>query len=371
MLTTQQRYQKELAKCRSAFERVDLPKERGYLMKFTTFSANVENIMPDIPRHEHEAMFKEQLLQQAFTTFDQKFLSAGDLVELRGEHSMLRKEKSPKIYCTYHLGSYRMLASVLFRKGVDCVLMVGSNMNQSQGKGMAEHIEGLRKKHGLTNLFRIVEAGSPSAGLTVLRELKAGRSLIVFVDGSPETTPNPGEESQFLSVRFGQRRLLTRKGVAYLSHAAGVPIVPVVSYRQPDLTNVIHCLKSIRPIAKSDREMYCQEAMQQLYDAFWPYLKQYPAQWEGWNFVHAFLEAEKVKTGFFTPRKKQLAFNESRYTLCDLEHAPVLFDRKLYQTFEITDDLRDLLLNLHEVDSVQDVVGQEVFSELVDMQVIC
>ncbi|MVM30729.1 hypothetical protein GO755_11860 [Spirosoma sp. HMF4905] len=370
MLSTRQLYKQELANCREHFEQVDLPKERGYLMKYTTFSANVENVLPSIPRREHEALFRELLLQQVFTTFDQKCLTAGDLVKLRGAHDVLNKEYSPKIYCTYHLGSYRLLTSVLFRKGVDCVLLVGSNMNRNQGEEMAEHIEGLRQKHGLTNVFRVVEAGSPSAGLTVLRELKAGRSLIVFVDGSPETAPQVGEESQFLSVRFGQRRVLTRKGVGYLSHAAGVPIVPVVSYRQSDMTNVLHCLKPIRPIVRSDRDMYCQEAMQQLYDAFWPYLKQYPGQWEGWNFIHLFLEPEIVKNNFFNYHAKRLAFNEKRYTLCDLEQAPILFDRRLYQTYEITEDLRDLLLNLHEVDSVEEIVGQEMFSELMDMEIL-
>ncbi len=370
MLTARQLYRQELARCRESFEQVDLRKERGYLMKFTTFSANVENLLPSIPRQQHEALFRELLLQRVFTSFDQQCLTAGNLVKLRGAHSALSKADGPKIYCTYHLGSYRLLTSVLFRRGVDCVLLVGSNMNKSQGHDMAEHIEGLRQKHGLTNVFRVVEAGSPSAGLTVLRELKAGRSLIVYVDGSPETAPEAGEEQQFLSVRFGQRRVLTRKGVGYLSHAANVPIVPVVSYRQPDMTNVLQCLNSIRPIVRSDREMYCQEAMQQLYDAFWPYLTKYPEQWEGWNFIHSFLEPEAPKRHFFGQPAQHPVFNEDRYTLCDLEEAPILFDRRLYQTYEITEDLRDLLLNLNTVDSVAEVVGQEVFSELVELDVL-
>ncbi|GAB4028377.1 lysophospholipid acyltransferase family protein [Spirosoma koreense] len=371
MLTTQQLYKQELARCREHFERVDLPKEQGYLMKFTTFSANVENLLPSIPRQQHETLFRELLLQQIFTNFDQQCLTAGDLVKLRGIRSGFNKDDGPKIYCTYHMGSYRLLTSILFRRGIDCVLLVGSNMNRSQGDSMTEHIEGLRQKHGLTNVFRVVEANSPSAGLTVLRELKAGRSLIVYVDGSPETTPEAGEEQQFLSVRFGQRHVLTRKGVGYLSHAANVPIVPVVSYRQRDTTNVLHCLSPIRPILRSDREMYCQEVMQQLYDAFWPYLTKYPEQWEGWNYIHSFLEPEAPTTSLFGRLPRRLAFNEDRYTLCDLEQAPILFDRRLYQTYEITEDLRDLLLNLSEVDSVEEIVGKEMFSELVEMEVLC
>lgn len=370
MPTAGQLYTQELARCREHFERLDLAKEEGYLMKFTTFSANVENIMPSIPRSQHETLFRELLLQQLFTTFDQKCLTAGELVRSQGTPDVFTQSDGPKIYCTYHLGSYRLLTTVLFRQGIDCVQLLGSNMNKNQGEGIRELFDALRQKHDLSNVFQIVEAGSPTAGLSLLRALKAGRSVIVYVDGSPETAPEPGEESQFLSVRFGDRRVLTRKGVAYLSHAAGVPIVPVVSYREPDLTNVLHSLGSIKPIRKSDREMYCQEAMQQLYDAFWPYLKRYPGQWEGWNFIHSFLEPETLRKPLFGRRSERPVFNKDRYTLCDLKQAPILFDRRLYQTYEITEDLRDLLLNLDGVTSVEELVGQDVFGELIEMQVL-
>lgn len=370
MLPTRQLYKQELMRCRENFEQLDLTRERGYLMKFTTFSANVENVVPTIPRQEHETLFRELLTQQVFATFDQHYLTSVDLVKLRGHYSSFRHLKEPRIYCAYHLGSYRMLTSVLFRQGIDCVLLVGSNMNRQHGQELIDWSERLRHEHGLTNGFRIVEAGSPSAGLTVLRELKAGKSLIVFVDGSPETAPEAGEEHQFLAVRFGKRRVLTRKGVGYLSHASNVPIVPVISYRLADMTNVLHCLKPIRPIPKSDREMYCQEVMQQLFDAFWPFLIKYPGQWEGWNFIHSFLEPEASEHTFFDSVTQRLHFNEYRYSLCDLEDAPILFDRRLYQTYEITADLRDLLLNINTIDSVKEVVGHEVFNELVELEVI-
>ena len=371
MPTARTVYRKELARCREHFERVDLQQERGYLMKFTTFSANVENVLPQIHRDNHENLFRQVMQHEIYATFDQQCLSAGELVRISGTGNM-PKVNEPAIYCAYHLGSYRLLTSALFRRGVDCVLMVGSRMNQSQGDDMISHIEGLRRKYGYTNVFRVVEAGSPAAALTVLRELKAGRSLIVYVDGSPESAPEPGEENQYLSVRLGNRRMLTRKGVAYLSHAAGVPLVPVVSYREQDLTNVLHFQRAIRPIRKSDREMYCHEAMQQLYDALWPYLLRYPEQWSGWNHIHSFLEPEQIRSqSGLRYRPEKPVFNADRYALCDMEQSPILFDRKLYQTYEITDDLRDLLLNLTGVDSVEEVIGQDVYGELVELEVLC
>lgn len=373
-------YQRELNFCREKFSTIDLHKERGYTAKFTTFSANVQNIMPAIPRSRHESLFREVLMHGTFTSFDQVFSGAGDLIRFKGRADELLRPTGPKIYCTYHLGSYRLLTSLLFRRGVDCVLLVGANMNRSQGDGMLEHIDALRQQHGLTNLFRVVEAGHPSVVMTILRELKAGRSLIVYVDGSPETTPKPGEENAFLPVQLGNRQVFTRKGVGYLSHLSGATIVPVVSYRQQDLINVIGCLDPIVPTPSANRETFCTKTMQQLYDGFWPYLNRYPGQWEGWNFIHGFLKPEippridqrvKRQNVYRTRSVTRPTFNEYRYTLCDLEEAPVLFDRLCYETYEISPDLRDLLLNITKIDSIEEMVGTELFGELVEKEILC
>ncbi|GAA4416456.1 hypothetical protein GCM10023187_47880 [Nibrella viscosa] len=371
MQTTLRQYQRELSRCRQRFESINLQKEQGYLVKFTTFSANMENIMPGIPREQHERLFRELLLQQVFTTFDQEFLSAGELVQLRGGYRQAMRPGRPHIYCTYHLGSYRLLTSLLYRKGIDCVLLVGSQAHHQQGGSMQAHIDALRQQRGLTNSFRIVEAGNPAAVMTILRELRAGKSLIVYVDGSPETAPTENEADKYMLVHFGNRKLLTRKGVGFISHAAGVPIVPVISYRQANLSNVLHCLDPIRPDSSIDRETYSRQTMQQLYDSFWAYLNQYPGQWEGWNYIHSFLEPVKDKPAKLNALPIRPAFNQERYSLCDLEDAPVLFDRRFYETYEISTDLRDLLLDLDSVDSIEDTLGVELFTELVDLEIIC
>jgi KDO2-lipid IV(A) lauroyltransferase len=371
MPTARTLYRKELVRCREHFSRVNLSQERGYLMKYTTFSANVENIMPFIPRTEHEDLFRELLLQEIFTSFDQRCLTAGDIVTTSGREEFLVNNKEPFIYCTYHLGSYRLLTSLLFRKGVDCVLLVGSNMKESQGNILTEHFEALRQKYSLTNTIRLVDAGSPTAGLTLLREIKAGKSIITYVDGSAETGPEPGEEDKFIPVQFGNRRVLTRKGVGYLSHATGVPIIPVIAYRNPDLTNVLHVSNPIKPIRNSDRDMFCQEAMQQLYDNLWRHVQRYPGQWEGWSHIQIFLEPETDKSAnVSSPWATTPTFNGQRYSICDLEEAPVLFDRRTYQIYEITDDLRDLLLNVETVESIEELVGKEVYNELREMEVL-
>ena len=144
MPTARTVYRKELARCREHFERVDLQQERGYTMKFTTFSANVENVAPQIPRVSHENMFRQVMQHEIYATFDQQCISAYELVRLAGK-AYIPQANEPAIYCAYHLGSYRLLANMLFRRGVDCVLMVGSNMNRNQGDDITSHVEAIKE----------------------------------------------------------------------------------------------------------------------------------------------------------------------------------------------------------------------------------
>ncbi|WP_266363401.1 lysophospholipid acyltransferase family protein [Tellurirhabdus rosea] len=369
-----QHYRKELGLCRQRFETLDLAKEKGYLFKFTTFSANMSNILPEIPADKHEGLFRELLLQQVYTTFDQQFITANEFVKTEGPFRKLVNSKGANIYCTFHLGSYRLLTTFLFRSGIDCALMVGTRVFNEQSEAILENIDQIRQKHGLTNKFMIVDAENTSSTLQVLRELRAGTSLIIYIDGMTTTTGINRQEDKEIRVRLGNRKVWTRKGVAFLSHMAKVPIVPVFSYREKDLNNVLAFQQPIVPDDHPQRDAYCQYGIQRLYDDFWRYLTRYPSQWEGWTYIHSFLDAQDLETPAPTRKvarpRKRIAFNQDRYALCDLEDAPVLFDRRLYLTYEISPDLRDFLLQVNTIESPADVLGEELFQDLLSKQII-
>ncbi len=366
-----QQYKRELLHCKRQFEQILLQQEQGYLAKFTTFSATISHLLPAIARYQHEPLFHQALLNQVFTGFDQAFLGAGDVVQLQGDHQAAIVPGQARIFCTYHLGSYRLLTSVLFRRGVDCVLLVGSQMHRTQGAKLMAHIEALRQQRDLKNSFSLVEVGSPSAVMVVLRALKAGKSLIVYVDGSPETAPQPGEADKFATLQFGPCEVLARKGVGYLSYLSKVAVVPVISYRQPDLLNVMEFLPDMTPDNTPDRDTYCQTVMQRLYDVFWPYLNRYPSQWEGWNYLHGFLKLPASQLSGNRRVPQCPVFNQERYTLCDFADSPVLFDRQSFETYEISPDLRDLLTDLAGQPLVAELVGDALFGELVEKEILC
>ncbi|WP_234736955.1 lysophospholipid acyltransferase family protein [Tellurirhabdus bombi] len=370
-----QQYRKELGLCRQRFEALDLTQEKGYLFKFTTFSANLQNVLPEIPREKHEALFQELLLQQIYTTFDQQFITANDLIKVTGPAKEIMAKQKVNIYCTFHLGSYRLLTSYLYRNGVNCALMIGSRAYQEQGASIMDTIQRLQQKHNLTNTFRLLDAEQTSSTLQVLRELRAGTSLIIYLDGLTSTTGINRKEDKELQVRLGQQQVWARKGVGFLSHISQVPIVPVFSYRNKDLSNVLAFEEPIDASNFPDREDYCQHSLQSVYNHFSIYLKKYPAQWEGWTYIHSFLDAQQLEQVTTVPsyqakNSRRVAFNQERYAICDLDEAPILFDRRLYVTYEITPDLRDFLLQLSSIASPEDVLGSDMYQDLLSKQII-
>ncbi|WP_229321251.1 hypothetical protein [Larkinella knui] len=363
-------------RCRQQFESLDLRKEKGYLFKFTTFSASVQNILPEIPIEKHEDLFQKLLLQQVYTSFDQQFLTANDLIQTKGPIRKLVNSRQPNIYCTFHLGSYRLLTTYLYRNGIDVALLVSRGTYQEQGKDIWATIKGLQKKHNLTNSFQILDAEQTSSTLQVIRELRAGTSLVIFLDGVTSTTGVNRQEDKEIQVRFGAQQVWARKGVGFLSYLTKTPIVPVIGYRERNLNNVLSFLDPIVPEADCDRETYCRLSLQHLYDTFWEYLTRYPDQWEGWNYIHKFLDqheleqqADSNKSQRQHPRKR-VAFNQERYSICDLEDAPILFDRRLYVTYEISTDLRDFLLQVGTIEAPEEVLGTEMYLDLLSKQII-
>jgi len=152
------------------------------------------------------------------------------------------------------------------------------------------------------------------------------------------------------------------------------PIVPVFSYREDDDHNVLAFESPIDPARQPDREAYCQESLQSLYDHFGTYLARYPGQWEGWTYVHNFFDEDKFHHPMLASvplrTRKRVAFNQDRYTLCDLEDAPVLFDRRLYVTYEISPDLRDFLLQAGTTEAPEEVLGSDLYQDLLSRQIL-
>jgi lauroyl/myristoyl acyltransferase len=365
------KYRSLLEECRQKTNQINFDNDEGYLVRSAIFSANLTNFLPTLPHTVHQQLFRESLCNSAFENFDWNILEISELTMLKDDDCILDTKTEPFIFCSFHLGSYRVIANYLFKNGYDFSILVRGDVYERQAADLLDCARKVGKKYAVKSDMRIYNAEKPDVLLKVARELKAGRSLLVYVDGNTGTGNNA---EKLDTISFLGQNLHLRKGIGYMSHLSGVPILPIVSYRKPDLLNVLEVGQAIYPNKELSRDDYSQQANQQLYDMFAKILEKYPSQWEGWNYVHKFrTETQNVESNSTKAKKiayqNQYQFNYTRYCLINLRQSPILFDKKHYTTFEISVDLHDYLTNPTYPDP-KHILGTRVFNQLVREQIM-
>jgi lauroyl/myristoyl acyltransferase len=365
------KYRSLLEECRQTTNQINLDNDEGYLVRLAIFSANLTNFLPAIPYTQHQALFKESICNTAYENFDWNILGISDLTAIYDRNSTLSSKTKQFIFCSFHLGSYRVIANYLFKNSYDFSILVRGEVFERQAEDLIECSRRVGEKYGVKADFRIHNAENPDVLLKVLRELKEGRSLLVFVDGN---TGSGNSTEKLDAISFLGQDIQVRKGVGYISHLSNVPILPVISYRKANLQNVLEAKDIIYPDKTLSRDHYSQHVNQRLYDLLAQYLVKYPEQWEGWNYVQQFLAQNQIieNTVTETPKahnKSIYRFNYSRYCLINLQKAPILFDKKNYTTFEISVDLHEYLSN-KTYPNPKHTLGARVFNQLLQEQVM-
>ncbi len=366
------KYRSLLEECRKATQQISFDTDEGYLVGEAIFSANLTNFLPSIPHTQHSMLYRESLCNTAYENFDWNILGISDLADIRDNNESLNSETKQFILCSFHLGSYRVIANYLFKNSYDFSILVRGDVYDRQAAELLECGRRVGKKYGVKSDMRIHNAENPDVLLKVLRELKEGRSLLVYVDGN---TGSGNSTEKLDTVSFLGQNIQTRKGVGYMSYLSGVPILPVISYRQPNYQNVLDIKDLIYPDKTLTRDQFSQQVNQQLYSILAHYLTKYPAQWEGWNYVHQFLVEGHVAGSVVANKIPKAAprstyhFNYGRYCLINLPQQPVLFDKCHYTTLEISTDLHDYLAT-KSFSNPKHILGNKVFSELLKQQVM-
>jgi lauroyl/myristoyl acyltransferase len=361
-----QQYKKELADCKSAIERVNLSEEEGHAVRFAIFSANLTNFLPDIHPDQHADLFKNQLVNLSYEFFDRNVLYASDLAILNN-CELLRKPKQPFIFCTFHLGSYRLIANLLARMECSFTTLVRKEIHAQQTQEILEYGERMKATYNLEFDARVANAEDPKILYKLIKELQEGRSLLVYLDG------NLGSGDEKLQpVNFLNQTINLRKGIPYISYLTKTPILPVIANREESLQNVLTIGTPIYPEASQSREEYASSSLQEIIDWVSPYIAKYPDQWEAWGYLHNFLTPPEPPTLTISKsifEKPTYEFNHTRYHLFDLQNSTVLFDKKMYLTYEISSDLHQYFRSNTFINP-KNILGNTMFKQLVSQAIL-
>ncbi len=312
-------------------------------------SAGLVNYIPEIPVNTHEELFKQILLHKKLSILEQSDYGVLDYVQTEGltyEMITLLRNK-PCVICTFHTGSYRILNLFLCQQKIPYALVLGNEVMEKQGHLFASLFQNLPGQSS-TDRLNLINAESANSGMQMLKALKSGRSLLVYIDGNTGSGLNTSNNENSCLVNFLNQKLYARQGIAFLAHLAKVPLLTVASYRKTPENICLKFFDPVFPDLKQSRAHFASATTQLIYDQIAPLIKQYPEQWEAWLYIH------KVARIINTPANEdeivqnessfqKIYFDSFRFGIFKVYAKPFLLKKHEYSFYEISTQLYNKL----------------------------
>jgi len=354
---------------------IDIQQDENLTGQLNMMSAGLVNYLPKIDTDQHEDIYKNILLHKKLSILEQSSLEALNYVtteDLSTSTLDLLKTK-PAVICTFHTGSYRILNLFLIRHNIPYSLVMGTSIVQQEGAlfhNLYNNLPGIQS----TESFKIFDAEASTVGLQMLRELKRGRSLLLYIDGNTGAGTTATKKDNRCVINFLHQQLFARKGIAYLAHTARVPVVTVASYR-PSWEDIrLKFYDPILPDSNIDKSAFAESTTQHIYNLVAPLIKAYPEQWEGWLYIHK--SAKIIQQPTAQERKKntnsteKISFDSFRFGIFKLNGLPLLLNKNTYAFYEINNQLYDLLTACMSHPVKKDNIDIALFNKLYEQGVI-
>jgi len=344
--------------------------------KFNLVSAALHNYLPGLDYGQHERIFSDILMHQQLSTLEQEcpealeYLTCEDLDAFKW--SLLRAGGT--VVCTFHTGSYRIINQLLIKNNIPYTLVIASSVLKTQGAELQMIYGQLSGKGGPGN-FDLIDAESPGAGLKMLRELKKGKNLVLYIDGNTGSGDEEGEKNNSCDIGFLAQRLSARKGIAFLAHVAKAPILTAVCYRPATDDIRLRFFDPVFPSAE-ERETFAHETTQGIYDRAAPVIANYPGQWEAWTYLHKSVNIVSPATIRKAIRpaawkdSQLFTLNLPEYGIFSVEDEKFLFRKAGFESYNIDDRLYHLLHAFMLNPGPKSKLDENVFGELFENGVL-
>ncbi len=323
------------------------------LFRFHTTQASLKHLLPGVLENRiFRSVYTQLLYNQALAPLDQCFSEKIVDIKYSGAYwQEFENDPQPKIYCTFHLGSYRAIIGHLARFGKHFTLAVDENVFNEQAEGIKATVDRINQFFGTRSHFEIMHVERFDAALQLYQQLRKGQSLVLFMDGNTGSGGVFRQDDKMQLIDFLGKKIFARKGIAGISLLSKAPIVPVISFREAKTDVVLHFFDSILPPNNANEsEKFISDTTQCLFGLLEEKIKMYPLQWEGWLYVHKYLDPAQFKEAVKREIKwtwpwQKTTFNKARFGLFKIINDTFLFDYSNFNSFEIPSDLFKILEN--------------------------
>lgn len=190
----------------------------------------------------------------------------------------IRQQHGSVILALFHFGLHRSILVDLACNGIPVVAPIA-------GKAYWDFYQ---QKHiapaEFADCFNLVEVDSPSVGKQLVKQMRKGHLITIYVDGNMGPDGVHVEEGG-VAVQFFDRQIQVKEGISRLAATFKLPVLPLFSLKQP-----------------GDKDRYCISAgellsaephlMQNLYQQLETQVKQRPQDWEYITCCHRWMASE-------------------------------------------------------------------------------
>ncbi len=265
----------------------------------------------------HLDMFKKLMISEYLNSYLSKTYDS-HIIKLIGSNA-----NQPQIYTTIHLGAYKLIVGELLKNGINLCIPISKRVYNEQFDDFMNLKE---QAHSCKGSIDFVDIEERSGIFKMIKYIKQGYSLLMYLDGNSGIGGMERVDDKLTSVDFFNKKIMGRKGIAFIANALNLSIQPIVSFFDEDnVTPNIHFLDIIPYIKTDDKKLYEKDLIQNLWSIFCKYINQYPDQWEGWLYVDAFFD-KKIKAKTYSKTQELLTFNYEKYDFISKNEDYYLYD---------------------------------------------
>lgn len=330
-------------------------------------------------------MAENIIINQSVTEYDSSYLFKqcnhhlfNDLLLLDDEAQQI-DFSNKRIYCSYHLGSYRLIVSYLLARGVNIAMLVTNDVAEQQILSIMIQHEEIAHQYPRCGSLNIINAESYQGIDDAIEFYQGGGSLLIYIDGNSGVGGMNRQDNNLLTIPFLSREIKARKGVAFLSHLLAAEICPLFIRNNENGTRVVVHKQSIMPATKQNKKHYIKDTTQALYRILESEISQNICTWEGWLYVEksacppALSNKENTRNNSLQLSQigeLNLVFNETEYTVLQYPTTSVLMnkDKLCYQI--LTSNSARAIRFAQERRNVQHVVSRACINSLLQQKIL-
>lgn len=291
-------------------------------------SANLRHLLPKMPLVRHEIILTEALFSKACAELDESNGFVLDHATIHDSGGWLAAARErPVIFCSFHYGSYRLINYLLARADLKFAVLASRDIwTTKRARFLEYHREAQAYFSKADTRMEVVNVEMPSAALNLARRVRAGWSLLAYLDGDNGVMGVGRHDSKMLRTTLLGQPMFARKGVTFLSHFLKAPIVPVICKRSGVIERDITVHDPIYPPRElGSRDAFCRSATDRLYALLGAYIKADPGQWERWFDIQTALDTEAIAN-----RARIRDVDESELSVRDISGHALVFNRERF-----------------------------------------